>query len=369
MASSRSGWKGIRLNLRFTRSLSRSGLLGAPLIGLFIVFALCLAGCSSLLQNLQWQKQPIQDTRTALEVQQTRVEGIVQTGTAEGGQSSATALALKTTRAASQVTPTVQQTTPPPALLSTASPETAKPGALISKMESARILLYEDMAARRDTNRYAKDTLDRMGLAYVDVGDAQGRLKNELISHGGGDGWDLIIIASESKPGISGEFFEYVNRALDQGSAIILEVRYMDQVANGVAKTLLSRCGIEFERNWENVPPDQRVMFPLQPTHPILNDPNSGLSFTRASDYWWDPENGVDYDIGDWMKLSPGSQAQLVIGALTGQGNAHGTVTVCVDGRLILQTFSSHILTFNNMEPLWENYIYNALKISLKIDS
>jgi hypothetical protein len=303
----------------------------------------------------------------ALGVQQTRVEMDIQTGTAESAILSATAPELSATDVESHATQPPQKTSPPPPPLSSAT--STQYAELLSQMRSARILLYEDMAGKTDTNRYVKDTLDRMRLPYVDVGDAIGRLKNELASQASGDRWDLIIIASESKPGISGEFFEYVNQALDRDSAVILEVWYLDQVAHGVAQTLLSRCGIEFARNWVNVPLDQRVMFPLQSAHPVLNAPNTGLSFTKVNNYWWDPMNSSDYDIGDWMVLSPGSQAQLVIGTLTGQENAYGTVTVCLDGRLTLQTFSSHQLTFNAMEPLWENYIYNALKISLKLDS
>jgi hypothetical protein len=304
-----------------------------------------------------------------LSVQQTQVERNIQTGTAQSASLSATAQELRATRVESHTTPTVHWTTSPPTPFSGATTTSTNFAELLSQMRSARILLYEDMAGRRDANRYVKDTLDRMRLPYVDIGDAIGRLKNELTSQASGARWDLIIIASESKPRISGEFFEYVNEALDRDSAVILEVWYLDQVANGVAKTLLSRCGIEFARNWVNVPPDQRVMFPLQPANPILNQPNTGLSFTKVNDYWWNQQDGAEYDIGDWMVLSPGSQAQLVIGTLTGQENAYGTVTVCVDGRLILQTFSSHQLTFNAMEPLWENYIFNALKVSLKLDS
>jgi hypothetical protein len=36
-----------------------------------------------------------------------------------------------------------------------------------------------------------------------------------------------------------------------------------------------------------------------------------------------------------------------------------------MDGHLILQTFSSHQLTFDAMSPVWENYIYNALQVRL----
>jgi hypothetical protein len=356
------------LKLRFTVLPSLSGAFSAAHHWLAILLILCLAACSGLLPSLQTENQPLQDTRTALSIQQTQVETHIQTGTAQSASLTPTVQELHATHTASNATPTIQSTTAPPTPFLTATFSPADFEELISTMSSARILLYEDMAGRRDVNRYVKDTLDRMRLPYVDCGDAIGRLKNELTSQASGTKWDLIIIASESKPGISGEFFEYVNEALDRGSAVILEVQNLDQVANGVAKTLLSRCGIEFARNWVNVPPDQRVMFPLQPTNPILNQPNSGLSFTKVNDYWWDSQDGAEYDIGDWMVLSPGSRAQLVIGVLTGQEKAYGTVTVCVENRFILQTFSSHQLAFNAMEPLWENYIFNALKVSLKLD-
>jgi hypothetical protein len=71
----------------------------------------------------------------------------------------------------------------------------------------------------------------------------------------------------------------------------------------------------------------------------------------------------VAYDIGDLVRLSCAGDAQLILGTKATEKNTHGTVTVCMDGQLIIQSFSSHALTFNAMQPLWENYIYNALKV------
>jgi hypothetical protein len=230
-------------------------------------------------------------------------------------------------------------------------------------MESANILVFEDMTSRLDTNRYARDTLDKMGLPYVDVGSAKGWLKSEVSSGGpDGRGWDLVIIAAETKDkGAAGEYFEYVLDLLDQGVSVIFEVWYLDQVHGGAASTLMNRCGITYEGNLLKVPPARMVMFTLDYDHPIMKQPNSGLNFTDTMSFWW--EDGESFDTGDLVKVSLTGDATLLVGSMADEKQSHGTVTVCMNDRLILQTFSSHNLTYNAMQPLWENYIYNALRV------
>ena len=52
----------------------------------------------------------------------------------------------------------------------------------------------------------------------------------------------------------------------------------------------------------------------------------------------------------------------MVVGAQPDNPVNHGTLTVCAGGRLFLQTFSSHTLSYDSMTLLWENLIYNALQ-------
>lgn len=225
-------------------------------------------------------------------------------------------------------------------------------------MKDANILLYEDMVSELNTTRFVKSTLDYMDLDYDDVGDGKGDLKSLMLSGGpGGQGWDLIIVAAERKSGVSGEFFTYVNDALNMGSSVILEVWYLDRTAGGTASTLLARCGVEYERDWTNVPQNEQVMYHLDSTHPLLNEPNTGLSFTKVTRYW-----ANNWNIGDLLRAAPGSDADLLVGTLANQKKRHITLTSCIDGRLILQTFSTHSHTKDAMLPVWENYIYNALK-------
>ena len=228
---------------------------------------------------------------------------------------------------------------------------------------TAKILLYEDMTARLDTVRYVKLTLDEMGLRYKDDGSAYGWLLDDLA--GGpqdGDQWDLIIIAAEDKDGIKADFFTPALKAIDAGTPVILETWYLDGAYSGSASGLLARCGVGYEADWERIPPSNAAMFALSPDNPVLQRPNSGLGFSATTNFWWDPNGIISYDIGDLMKLSPDSNATLLIGTKAGDKLTHGTAAVCMDGMLILQTFSSHLLTYKSMSPLWENYIDNALR-------
>ena len=223
---------------------------------------------------------------------------------------------------------------------------------------NANILLYEDVHYDPGTLRYYRETLDRMGLNYNDVGSAKGNLKTALVAGASnGKPWDLVIIASEHHgKTIPGEFFEYALDALDNGSSVILEVWFVDKTFKSSANALLSKCGIQFDKNWVRIPPQGMVLYPLAQDNPVLQEPNSGLKFTDTTSYW-----ANEYDVGDLMKKVPNSDAVLLIGTKATDKNAFATVTICVDGRLTLQTFTAHNFTINEFAPLIENYIHNAL--------
>jgi len=328
------------------------------LIQLASLIIISLVGCT-LLPGMD---QSLENTQEAINTQQTQLSLQKLTATAQKAD-------IATSEIQEQDSTHPPQVSSPGAPIEEATqnpiqPETPIPGDLDAMMKSAKILLYEDMIAYRDTNRYVKDTLDYMDLPYLDLGNATGDLKTQLTNQSpDGKGWDLVIVAAEAKPEVQGEFFTYLNDVLDRGTSVILEVWYLDQVALGTASSLLARCGVAFELDWEKIPPHGTIMFPLDPSHPILNQPNAGLSFTKSTGYWWDFIGPNVYDVGDLMKVVPGSNANLLLGISAQDPGIHGTLTVCVNDQLILQTFSSHILDFLIMRQLWENYIYNALRV------
>ena len=224
-------------------------------------------------------------------------------------------------------------------------------------MRSASILLYEDMSGDFSVSRFIKPALDGMSLQYVDVKDALGHYKTQLLSGGpGGQGWDLIISGKEHRTSVQGEFYVYLNDALNQGSSIIIEEWDMDSIASGKISTILSRCGVKFQADWIDEPLDEQLLFPINGSLPVHHFPNEGISLTNPSGYWmWT-------DLGDLMSLRPGSDAQMLWGARTNATDSYATAASCLDGRLIIQTYSSHSYGQDRIVLMWQNYIYNTLQ-------
>lgn len=227
-------------------------------------------------------------------------------------------------------------------------------------VKSARILLFEDMVGRPKVRRYVKETLERMGLNFEDLGSAKGRLKERLILGGtGGQPWDLIILAIENRDAgsVTGEFFNYLRTNLDKGSSVILEAWHLDRIKYGEISPILDRCGIDIE-NYSRISGSsmEMVLWPLT-THSILTQPNNYPELRNPTGYW------SPTDLGDLMYINGKGDAQLLVGININKPLEHGVVAVCLEGQLILQTFSSHNYFIEPMFEAWENYIYNALMV------
>jgi hypothetical protein len=371
--------------VRIECARTKSAFITIIVISITLLLTLSFAGCSSFQSEADTIKQTeIKGTELELHVRQTIMaqqpvdQGANETLVAQ--QATLQAQAAIATSSSQQATipnqdQTAQEKQATQIALANANatqviaptPQTISNADLEAFMKSANILLYEDMIGRTDTIRYVKKTLETMGLNFKDDGSAQGWLKEDLTGKApNGKPWDLVIIAAEDKAEVSGEFFTYVSNLIDQGTSAIMEVWFLDRSSQGTAQSLLGRCGLQFQLNWVKIPPASRAMFPLALDNPILREPNSGMSFTRSTDYWWDSNGQVAYDIGDLMKIVPGGDATLLLGTKADDKTGHGTVAVCLGGQLILQTFSSHALAFESVGPLWQNYIYNALKVRMQ---
>jgi hypothetical protein len=255
-----------------------------------------------------------------------------------------------------------------PIVLPTAtSPQQAVPGSedaqsgveeiqdLELKLKSSKILLFEDMSGSRQI-RYVKKALDDAGYYYLDVGSAKGWFKSQLLSQ---EDWDLIIVAAEARRNFGGEYFQYIHDKVRQGSGAIIEFWNIDDAPLGKIKPLLDDCGVKLQSDWYE--PDMRALFWLQNDHPILNEPNEMPAKLREAPSLW---RG---DIGDMLEIKstsgqPAGDAILIAGTNGLWKTDHGALAVCLDGRVILQTFGSHDYSMDDMVQLWQNYIYNSLK-------
>jgi hypothetical protein len=217
--------------------------------------------------------------------------------------------AAQATMAAQQLTQ-IASATEPPAPTEPPPPPTDPPPAVETFEEwvaDANILLYEDMAGDFSTTRYVKEALDNLGYRFVDVRDAAGQFKDQLLSGGpAGEGWDLIISASEARTIIQGEFYTYIN------------------------------------------------LWPLDGSAPILHSPNDGISLRNPTGFW-------PFELGDLLRLAPGSDATLLWGTYAHIADQYGTAVTCMDGQLLIQTYSSHSYGKDRIVRMWENYIYHGL--------
>lgn len=238
---------------------------------------------------------------------------------------------------------------PPP------EPPTATPEPDIDAMiENANILLFEDIAGYYDLTRWVRDALDAQGYKYTDVGDAVGDFKSEILS---GKPWDLVIVAAEARSGFRGELFEYLYDQVNRDTAVIIETWYLDDMALGPISDITSQCGVSFQKDWWEPDRNSRSIVWFDPDHPLFHYPNEGFSLVHNATYW---DKG---DAGDMMRArSGGGNGELVAGLYSWEKAHYGAIAVCFDGRVILQTFSTHDYRKSDVTDLWQNYVYYTLK-------
>ena len=343
-------------------------------LSLLILSAL-LAGC-----QLPTADSSLKETTMALAIQATlsAVEEAAAAEEAAGAeqaedpslQKTEVAAAVQATVAAAQPTPVPTTADPPPEATATTAP-TAPPDPPPTQgdsgqpapgedfetwMDSANILLYEDIAGVYTTTRFVKEALNTMGLDHVDVKDAVGTYKEQLLSGGpGGQGWDLIISAKEARGLVKGEMYTYLNDALNDGSSVIIEEYELDDIVRGKIAPILSRCGVEFQDDWAWDPLNNQLLWQVDGSLPIHHTPHEGISLTNPTGYWSKDE------LGDFLRLAPGSDAEALWAARVNVQDTYLTAVSCLDNQLILQTYSTHSYGKDRVVRMWQNYIYHTL--------
>ncbi len=290
--------------------------------------------------------------------------GMMETQMAVGVQQTSLAIQQATLNAAGSgaaqpveaatFTPYPTYTPQPEGAADMASPTPQDIGALI---KGANILIYEDAAGDPSLVPIVTNTVDAMNFSggrVINVGDAMGKFREYANS---ATEWDLIIVAAEVRSSFSGELFELLYDHIDNGGAVIIEVWYLNQVTHGKIAPILSDCGVGFFRDWERdtvYDPYKYSIFWLDTSHPLLSTPNT----VRAPSYPYPVWFG---DAGDLLDLAPGGDAVLVGGLYQNRNSDYGVLASCLDGRMVLQTFSSHDYDWELIQPLWENYITYTL--------
>ena len=225
------------------------------------------------------------------------------------------------------------------------------------RIKASNILIYEDIAGDFELVPIVNETINMMNFSggrIINTGDALGKFKDQANS---AMDWDLIIVAAEVRTAFSGEMFEVIYDHINNGGATIIEVWYLDKVASGKVSPILSKCGVSFSRNWiryTNYDPFKYSIYWVDKSHPLLSTPNIVQAPSYPYPEWFT-------DAGDLLKLGSGGDAVLVGGLYPNRTSDYGVLASCMDGRMVIQTFSSHDYKWDVMQPLWENYITYTL--------
>jgi hypothetical protein len=244
--------------------------------------------------------------------------------------------------------PPLQPTAPPAATQAPTQVQPSPTQDVEQLIKSAKILVYEN-TDERGIGMWIQDALQGMGLNFTQTGSYSGHFMEYLNS---GTKWDLIIVGAEDKDKISGEFWDVINtRLVRDKAALIAEIWYLDREAYGPIATILSGCGIRYQKDYRVA----ESVYWWQSDHPVFNEPNVVLPLLHYNRFWAD-------QAGDQIRLGGSGDATLLAGLAANPSNQEAVLATCYGGRVIIQTFSDHDYDQNEIIPLWQNYIFYTLK-------
>lgn len=313
---------------------------------LTVIPALVIAALSCSLPAGGGGDLPAEETRVALAVQQTSLA--IQQATFEAANGAPTVQAPAAT-----YTPYPTYTPEPVAGAISAAPEVD----LDALIRASNILVYEDVVGDPTLVPIVGNTVNAMNFSggkVVNTGDAMGKFREHANS---ATVWDLVIVAAEARSGFSGELFEMLYDHIDNGGAVIIEMWYLDRVVNGKISPILTDCGVTLFRDWErgtNYDPYKYSIYWLDTSHPLLSTPNVVAAPSYPYPEWFG-------DAGDLLELGSGGDAVMVGGLYQNRKSDYGVLAACLDGRMVIQTFSSHDYKPDLIQALWENYITYTL--------
>ncbi|MCE1252712.1 MAG: PT domain-containing protein [Anaerolineae bacterium] len=333
---------------------NKSISIGSVLIGILFVSLACsmpFSGQSS---------SDVKMTESALNFQGTALALRAQQATLDAALNNKNEPVSQPTEAPPPVTATPLPPTEEPTEKPTDAPPTPEPTLDIkTRIKKANVAIFEDIwgYSGLSGNRRVSMAVDHMGFSggkVINTGDAYGTFK-ELLT--GSTKWDLIVVSAESREGMKGEFWDYIEDQVRRGAGLVAEVYNLDNIGGGRISNLLQECGVGVQSDWyrqDNYDQLDYSILLLQPDHPIFNTPNSGISLVTPNIYWVG-------DAGDLLRLKSSGDAQMLAGLYQGHKSDYGVLASCMQERVIFQTFGTHDYRQDQTVPLWENMMTYAL--------
>lgn len=231
---------------------------------------------------------------------------------------------------------------------------------LLAKVKAANVLVYENPDAKLRLAPRLNRALTDFGFSggqVVYAGNTLGTFEKLLRLQT----WDLVILAVESRDtvklgelGLHNQLYEYLNN----GGALIVETWNLDEDDSALAGMLLTACEAHVEKDWHRVeedPYDEFVIYTNPPDNTDIFSKPYAIKMPMLPTFFWEG------DAGDFIRLDKGSSARILASVPSPDPNNYGLLTSCMDGRLLLQTFSSHDYPLFTSVRLWQNMMQYAL--------
>jgi len=248
--------------------------------------------------------------------------------------------------------------TPIPTVGSALLPDVA-PVFFEDRVKAANVLVYDDPDADLRL-------VPRVSRAIAGMGFSGGSVINTSNNLGSFDSllrsqtWDLVILAVESRDTVGlGDtgVLDSISSHIARGGALIVETWNLDEDQSALAGVVLHACGAHVEKDWHRSDDYKNADFvisAIQPNSPVFSSPYTVNMPLRPTVFW-------PGDSGDLIRLDDGTSSTILAGILSRDPNNYGVLTSCLDGRMVLQTFSSHDYPLYDSVQLWQNMMHYTL--------
>ncbi len=248
-----------------------------------------------------------------------------------------------------------------PSLTPTPIPPTSTPRISIdmeNRIRNAKVLILEDIACD-------PVLIPRIGTAVENLGMNQELVQNLNCGSGkfvealnSGEEWDLIIVATEQRTEARLDIWEALYDYAMDGTAIIIEAWYLEEIQGGTIAPLLEECGVKVHADWHRKIEDEAYTYVIYDVadnqHELFNRPEK-VTLPMIPRFYWAE------DVGDLIQILPDGHAAIIGGLHKSHSSYYGLVTECMEKRMVLQTFSTHNYKKYDTIYLWQNYIFNTL--------
>lgn len=260
-------------------------------------------------------------------------------------------------------TPTVGPTnTVGPTFTPSPVPPTPTPrvsGEMENRIRNAKVLILEDIACDQLLIPRINSAVQNLGMNTELVHNYNCATGDFIETLNAGEDWDLIIVATEQRTEARLDIWEALYDYAMDGTAIVIEAWYLEEIQGGTIAPLLEECGVRVHADWHRKVEDEAYTYVVYDVasnnHEIFNRPAKVEVPMIPRFYWAD-------DVGDLIEVLPDSHGTAIIGGLhKSHSTYYGLITECLNKRMILQTFSTHNYKKVDTISLWQNYIYNTL--------